>query len=142
MENETKNNSAVDKMANTTPNADNFLGGNYLRKEDLTEPRNVTVTDVWSEKILGSNRPKLIIGFKEIEKPLILNKTNIKRLVAIFGTADTAQWRGEVFLYVEKSVEYGGRIVGGLRVHRPRTVNGHAVETNKTETHGGVDIGF
>lgn len=117
------------KTTNAKPVADDFLGGNYLRKEDIRQPLNVTVTDVWSEKILGSNRPKLIIGFEEIEKPLILNKTNIKRLVAIFGTPDTTEWRGQILLYVENGVEYAGRVVGGLRVDRPRVVNGKAVES-------------
>ena len=116
--------------ANAKPLADDFLGGNYLRKEDIRAPQNVTVTDVWSEKILGSNRPKLIIAFEGIEKPLILNKTNIKRLVAIFDTPDTTKWRGQIMLYVEKGVEYAGRVVGGLRVNRPRVVNGKAASSN------------
>lgn len=109
---------------NVAPNADDFLGGNYLRKEDIHEPRNLTVGDVWSETVRGSSRPKLVIGFVEIEKALILNKTNTKHLTAIFGTPDTSQWRGAVRLYVEKSVEFGGRVVGGLRIEKPKIANG------------------
>lgn len=115
-----------ENQTNATPNAEDFLGGNYLKKEDIREPQNVTVVDVWSETVLGSNRPKLIIAFEEIEKPLILNKTNTKRLIQIFGTPDTTEWRGRILLYVEKTVEFGGRMVGGVRVKRPRVVNGLA----------------
>lgn len=84
----------------------------------------MTVVDVWSEEILGSGRPKLIVKFEEIDKALILNKTNTKRLRAIFGDADTTRWRGVIRLYVESNVEFGGRVVGGLRVDRPKIVNG------------------
>ena len=105
------------KTENTiAPNANDFLGGNYLRKEDIHEPVMVTVANVWSEAVMNSARKKLMISFKEIEKPLILNKTNIKRLVDIFNTQDTSQWKGRVTLYVEQGVEYAGRVVGGLRL--------------------------
>lgn len=117
-------NTRRNEIRNVAPNADDFLGGNYLRKEDLHEPRNLTIGDVWSETVRGSSRPKLVIGFVEIDKALILNKTNTKRLTAIFGTSDTSQWRGAVRLYVEKSVEFGGRVVGGLRIETPKIVNG------------------
>ena len=57
-----------------------------------------------------------MVSFREFEKPLILNKTNIKRFARIFGTGDTSVWRGPVTLYVEPGVEYAGRVVGGIRV--------------------------
>lgn len=112
----------------TAPNADDFIGGNYLRKEDIREPQNVTVSNVWSEKVLGSNRPRLIVAFEELDKPLILNKTNTKRLMTIFGTPETTEWRGQILLYVEKGVEYAGRVVGGLRVNRPKAINGQLLK--------------
>jgi hypothetical protein len=102
------------------PNAEDFLGGNYLRKEDIRGPQSVTVIDVWSEKFLGASRPKLIIEFEEIEKPLVLNKTNTKRLMIIFDTPDTSQWRGCIVLYVESGVEYAGQVVGGIRLQEPQ----------------------
>ncbi len=111
------------RQNNTTikaPNANDFLGGNYLRKEDIQGPLNVTVTDVWSEKVLGASRPKLIIQFEELEKSLILNKTNTKRLMTIFDTPDTTQWRGRIVLHVESGVEYAGQVVGGIRLQEPQ----------------------
>ena len=103
------------------PNANDFLGGNYLKKEDIDGPITATVTDVWSEAVLNAGRKKLVISFREFEKPLILNKTNIKRLARIFGTGDTTTWRGPIMLYVEQGVEFAGRVVGGIRV-RPAEV--------------------
>lgn len=98
------------------PNANDFLGGNYLKKEDIDGPIAVNVTDVWSEAVLNAGRKKLVVSFREFEKPLILNKTNIKRFARIFDTGDTTAWRGPITLYVEQGVEYAGRVVGGIRV--------------------------
>ena len=105
-----------DEKNNQAPNADDFLGGNYLKKEDIDGEITATVTDVWSEVVLNAGRKKLVVSFREFEKPLILNKTNIKRFARIFGTGDTTAWRGHVTVYVEGGVEYGGRVVGGIRV--------------------------
>jgi hypothetical protein len=98
------------------PNANDFIGGNYLKKEDIDGARIVTLTDVWSEAVLSAGRKKLVVSFREFEKPLILNKTNIKRLARIFGTGDTKAWRGPETLYVEPGVEYAGQVVGGIRL--------------------------
>lgn len=115
------------------PNADDFLGGNYLRKEDLDGPVSVTITNVWSEAVLNAGRKKLVVSFREFEKPLILNKTNIKRLARIFGTGDTVTWRGPVTLYVEAGVEYAGRVVGGIRI-RPAERVAQKVSESRAST--------
>lgn len=112
------------------PNADDFLGGNYLRKEDINGETTVTVTGVWSETVMNSGRRKLVVKFREFEKPLILNKTNIKRFARIFGTGDTKAWRGALTLYVEPGVEYGGRVVGGIRVRPVAMSESVAEETS------------
>lgn len=114
-----------DDNTNNAPNANDFLGGNYLGKEDLDKPVLVTVENVWAEAVLNSGRKKLVVQFQEFEKPMILNKTNIKRFSRIFNTGDTTQWRGQVVLYVDESIEYAGKVVGGLRV-RPAQVNREA----------------
>jgi hypothetical protein len=125
---------------NVAPNANDFLGGNYVKKEDLSGPTTVTVNDVWSEAVLNAGRRKLIVSFEEFEKPLILNKTNTRLLVKLFGTTDTAAWRGQITLYVENNVEYGGRVVGGIRVHRARVVNGHANKAEGIGAPSGFDL--
>ena len=129
-------------------NANDFLGGNYLRKEDVEQPITATVTDVWSEDVMNDGRKKLVVGFREFHKPMVLNKTNIKRFARIFKTGNTHQWRGAVTLYCDDTVEYAGRIVGGLRVKpaervaQPReaatapVANGYANNERFEEDHG------
>lgn len=107
--------SNYDEQTNSL-NANDFLGGNYLKKEDIEGPTTVQVANVYSEAVHDSPRKKLMVEFREFDKPLILNKTNIKRFARIFQSGDTATWRGPVTLYVEAGVEYAGRVVGGIRV--------------------------
>jgi hypothetical protein len=101
---------------NTAPDARDFLGGNYLRKEDLSGPVAVTIEDVRSVAVPNADRKKLVVWFGEITKPLILNMTNTRKMVDIFRSTNTATWRGQITLYVEASVHYGGKLVGGIRI--------------------------
>jgi len=115
-------------MTNQTTNAPiatDFLGS-YLKKEDVLQPTVVNVVEVYEDELPDEDRKKLVAKFAEFARPLVLNKTNIKRMCKMFGTVDTGQWRGPVTLYVDQNIEFGGRIVGGLRV-RPAKANGPAV---------------
>ena len=115
-------------MTNQTTNApiaSDFLGS-YLKKEDVLQPSIVRIVDVYEDELPEEGRRKLVARLAEFNRPLVLNKTNIKRLCSIFNTVDTSQWRGPITLYVDQNIEFGGRIVGGLRV-RPADANGPAV---------------
>jgi len=101
---------------NIAPDARDFLGGNYLRKEDVSGPTTATIEDVRSVAVSNADRKKLVVWFREIAKPLILNKTNTRKMVDIFRSTDTSTWRGQITLYVEASVQYGGILVGGIRI--------------------------
>ena len=96
--------------------ARDFLGSAYLGKEDLPVAKTVRLIAVQPEAIPGSNRRKLVAQFEAMEKRLILNSTNIAHLANLFGTHNTAHWRGEMTLYVDPSVTYAGRQVGGIRI--------------------------
>ena len=110
------------KNENTiAPDARDFLGGNYLRKEDVSGPTNATIEAIRSVKVPNADREKLVVWFREIAKPLILNKTNTRTLVDIFQSTSTATWiGGQVMLFVEASVQFGGKLVGGIRLQPAR----------------------
>lgn len=64
---------------------------------------------------------KWCLAFEESDKPLVLNSTNIQLCERIFGSDDTDEWVGKrVVLYVDPSVSYGGKVVGGIRVRAPK----------------------
>ncbi len=63
-----------------------------------------------------------MIHFKEFEKGMVLNKTNLKRIAFVTGSDETDDWGGkQVVLYTDPDVEFGGDIVGGLRIRKPKS---------------------
>jgi len=98
-------------------NARSFLGGQYLQKEDVSEPVIVTISHAETKAFEGEDRPKLVLYFEEYQKGLACNNTNILILIDACGKDDTDQWKGKkIVLYVDPTVMYSGRMVGGLRV--------------------------
>lgn len=99
--------------------------GTYMKKEDLTESGLLlTIASCTSEKIKSTDsgeETKWILGFKEDVKPLILNKVNINRLTQAFKSNDSDVWIGqEIVAYSDPDVEFGGKMVGGVRLRAKR----------------------
>lgn len=64
---------------------------------------------------------KWCLTFTDIDKPLVLNSTNIQLCEKIFGSDDTDQWIGRrVVLYTDPNVSFQGKLVGGIRVRAPK----------------------
>ena len=64
---------------------------------------------------------KWAMNFSESDKPLVLNSTNIQLCEKAFGSDNTDDWTGKkIVLYVDPTVSYGGKVVGGIRVRQPK----------------------
>ena len=101
----------------------------YLSKEDVAHPATGTMGVVKQEAVRGErgDETKFILYFQERWlKPMVLNVTNRKRIIAAFGD-ETDKWTGhKVEIYVDPDVEMGGEIVGGVRIRvAEASVNGH-----------------
>lgn len=60
------------------------------------------------------------LSFKQSDKPLVLNATNIAMLEHMLGD-DTDHWANkQVVLYVDPTIMYAGKVVGGIRVRAPK----------------------
>ena len=60
------------------------------------------------------------VTFHESDKPLVLNATNIQLLEKILGD-DTDRWTNRpIVLYVDPTISYAGKVVGGIRVRAPK----------------------
>lgn len=99
--------------------ASDMIPSKYLRSDDIEGEVVVTVKKIgqitMKEKD-GSETRKWAVKFEEYEQPLVLNKTNIKRLEKFCG-ADTDEWPGKkVVLYVDHEVQFGSDIVSALRI--------------------------
>ena len=92
MTNETRN------QQHEAPDATDFLGGRYLKKEDLRGPVVVNIENVWSDRFKNERKLKLVVAFRGFAKPLILNTDNTIWLAEHFGTTKTAYWRGPITL--------------------------------------------
>jgi len=96
-----------------------FLG-NYLSAQDVSEPLFLHFEKFEETKFEDSDRPKCIAHFRHEPKSLVMNSTNLNRMIAHFGTDETDDWIGKpVILYVDKEVPMGGKLVEGLRLRAP-----------------------
>lgn len=94
----------------------------YLKKEDITRPTTFTIDEVVMEDVStddGKDR-KAVMHFKgDQSKPMILNRGNWSVLEEAYGE-DSDSWSGHpVEVYVDPSVMFAGKRVGGVRVRVP-----------------------
>ncbi len=91
----------------------------YLKKEDLPEPKAVTIKGFSSAEMDGDNGEKenvVIIHFNEFDKGMVLNKTNKNLMVVLLGTDQIEDMIGkQIGLHNDVTVSFGGKIIGGLR---------------------------
>ena len=105
------------------PKTSEMTPSKYLKQEDVGKGILVTIKDVSKENIGKEDEPefKWVCSFEEVQKPLVLNKTNINRLEAACKSDNTDDWTGkQVVLFTDPSVEFGGKLVGGIRVRAPK----------------------
>lgn len=92
----------------------------YLKQSDVDDEMVVTITKVGKVNMAREGDDpeyKWAIRFEEFGKPMILNATNIKRIVKAMGTNESEEWAGKkVVLYVDHDIEFAGNVVGGLRI--------------------------
>jgi len=101
----------------------------WLASEDVGTDVELTVTIVDVELHrgvkfdAGRTEDKVpALRFKEIEKHMILNSTNRKFLVRMFGM-DTKDWRNQrVAIFVDPDVKFAGQKVNGLRLRPAQPV--------------------
>lgn len=91
----------------------NFEG----RTTDLVLTVSKVVQEEVYEPTSNTKSKEVIMYFKEIPEKLVCNTTNAKRIEAICGTGFVEDWVGHrIALYFDKTVKFGGKQVGGVRV--------------------------
>lgn len=94
----------------------------YLGSYSLDGKREmvVSIKGVGAAKVTGQNGRKedcFVVHFNEMDKPMILNRTNAKAIEKVAGSGLVEDWVGvRVTLYVEKGVKAFGDVVDALRV--------------------------
>lgn len=104
------------------PRVNDMIESKYLKQSDVPDPVIVTVAKIGRVNIAKEGdapEEKWALRFKEFNKPMLLNSTNIKLLEKACGSDDTDHWLGkEVILYTDENVSFGGQVVGGLRIRK------------------------
>lgn len=92
----------------------------YLKQSDVDGEMTVTIAKVGKVNLAkDGDAPeyKWAVRFQEFDKPMLLNATNIKRIVKAMGTNESDDWAGKkIVLYVDPDIEFAGNVVGGLRL--------------------------
>jgi|TARA_R110000765_G_C18643842_1_gene574629 hypothetical protein len=92
-----------------------------MKASQLSESGDTYVVESCVEELIpsqtGPDESKWVLRVEGESKPLILNSTNVLRLVAVMGTDETDDWVGRnVVLYNDPTITYGGSVTGGCRV--------------------------
>jgi hypothetical protein len=82
---------------------------------------------------------KLVLYFEEVNKGLIVNKTNATTLSQILKSDDTDDWIGKAVKLYAKDVEFSGKMVRGIRVNTRLPVAAKAAGKGKAPVPQTVD---
>ena len=79
-----------------------------------------TIKYVAQEKVTGvggKSEMEMVAHFSDGNKPLILNKTNMKTIQKIYKTPYIEDWAGRAIqIYYDPTIKFGRETVGGLRI--------------------------
>jgi hypothetical protein len=102
------------------PKTSDMRESKFLKKEDVGRGMLATITGCIQKNVAKEGADpehKWCLTFREIDKPLVLNSTNVQLCEAICGSDDTDDWIGKtIVLYTDPNVSYQGKLIGGIRV--------------------------
>jgi len=104
------------------PTANDVFPSKYLKAEDLESDLNLTVKNVVFED-LASGETKPVAHFDELDKGMIINKTNWSMIEKITGEKDSDNWKGKKVCLTVMDVEFKGDIVSAIRVKAAKDSN-------------------
>ena len=92
---------------------DDFFPSKYLRASDVKGPQVVTIDRVEAEDFGGEKKP--VVYFKEINKGVVLNKTNSLSICKITGVKEWSKFAGKKVRMVNAEVTLKGDLVEAIR---------------------------
>lgn len=105
------------------PKMSQMFPSKWLAAADLDEQdRTLTVADV-TEELIGQGEEqdlKWVIHFREVDKGLVLNKTNATTITSALGD-DTDEWIGRKVVLYPTEVSFSGKMVAAIRVKEKAT---------------------
>lgn len=106
------------------PNINQMKSSKFLKRDDVGRGTLATISIVREENVAKEGAPeemKWCAHFDELEKPMVLNWTNLQLIARIAKDEDSDNWKGvKIVLYDDPNVSFGTKIVGGIRVRAPK----------------------
>lgn len=96
----------------------------FLKRSDVGAGKLLTIESCEQQNVAKKDEKpemKWVLNFNEVDKPLVLNRTNSELIAMFTGERNSDNWGGfKVVLYDDPSISYGGKLVGGIRVRAPK----------------------
>lgn len=119
-----------------------MIESKYLKQSDVPDPVIVTVHALKKVNVARDDEDpeyRWTVKFGELPKSMVLNVTNLKRLAKALGD-DTEDWMGKtVELYTDPDIEFGGNVVGGLRLRGLRRTATKPTHKSEDEVNADLD---
>jgi hypothetical protein len=101
-----------------------MLESKFLKKEDVDPPVLATIAGIKRVNVAKEGAEpemKWSASFEQLDKPLVLNSTNLQIIAQVCGSDDSEEWVGhKIVLFHDPNVSFGGKLVGGIRVRAPK----------------------
>lgn len=101
-------------------NISEMKSSKFLKKEDCGEGIICTISGISQEDVSKEGADpelKWCLHFVNLDKPLVLNATNLQLLAKFLGSEETDDWEGKrIVLYNDPSISFSGKLTGGIRV--------------------------
>lgn len=85
-----------------------------FKAEDIKKPTTLVIAAAEVRELRGEQ--KVILAFKDEERQLVLNKTNIGALVEKYGDVEPSQLAGKTVIIASVPTQFEGKSVKGIRV--------------------------
>lgn len=96
------------------PRVSDMFPSSYLKATDFEEDTTLTIQAIQSEKI--GDDDKYVVYFEEVDKGLVLNKTNSETIASVAGSDDTDDWAGHKITLFATTVSFQGKPTEAIRV--------------------------
>jgi hypothetical protein len=86
----------------------------------VEEPLTVTIKSASLEELGEDKDEKIVVTFKELDRGLVLNRTNADYISMICESDDTEDWPGTRLGLFVQPVSFKGKLVDSIRVTKPQ----------------------
>jgi hypothetical protein len=87
----------------------------FVKAPDVEKEPVLTIMEVTTETV-GDGDKRRSLAFKEIDKRLLLNKTNWTKIAELTGQDDDDNWVGHRIRLTKKPVQFRGDLVDAVRI--------------------------